>query len=264
MPLATQRFGADSASRTLIMLHGIYGRGRNWQTIAKAVTAARPGYACWLVDLPRHGDSGAGAHGDTVRGFAADLDEWLAGSGLAPDVVLGHSFGGKVALALADRRRDQPLQVWVIDSTPEPKPAGGSAWDMLTLIRSLPPAFPSREAAADAIVAGGYSRGVAVWMSTNLNRDGGRFIWRLDFDVMERLLHDFFTTDLWPVITDRAPGHDLHLLKASTSSAMSDDAAARIESLADDHVQLHRREGTHWIHAESPQVVVDLLIAHLP
>src|SRR5690606_18016301 len=116
-------------------------------------TAARPDYACWLVDLPRHGDSGAGGHGDSVRGFAADLDDWLAESGLSPDVVLGHSYGGKVALALADRRRGRPLQVWVIDSTPETKPAGGSAWDMLTLVRSLPATFPSREAAADAIVA---------------------------------------------------------------------------------------------------------------
>jgi hypothetical protein len=29
-------------------------------------------------------------------------------------------------------------------------------------------------------------------------------------------------------------------------------------------VHLHHREGGHWIHAESPGVVVDLLAEHLP
>jgi esterase len=264
MPLATTRLGADAATHSLIMLHGIYGRGRNWQAIAKAVVAARPEYACWLVDLPYHGDSQAGQHGDTVRGLAEDLDDWLRAENVTPTVVLGHSFGGKVALALAERRRDSALQAWVIDSTPEVKPAGGSAWDMLTLIRALPATFDSREAAADAIAAGGYSRGVAVWMSSNLAREGEAFVWRLDFDAMERLLGDFFTTDLWPVVLDRAPGHDLHFLKASTSSAMSDQAAARVEGLDDPQVTLHRLEGSHWIHAESPQVVIDLVLAELP
>ncbi len=264
MALETTRVGTDHATASLIMLHGIYGRGRNWQTIAKAVVAARPGYACWLVDLPRHGDSGAGAHGDSVRGFAADIDDWLRNAGITPTVLLGHSFGGKVALAMAEHRRAQPLQIWVIDSTPEAKPAGGSAWQMLTLIRSLPPSFPSREEAAEAIVAGGYSRGVAVWMSTNLVRDDTQFVWRLDFDAMDRLLHDFFTADLWPIVTNRAPAHDLHFLRASTSSAMSDAAATRVESMAGDHLHLHLRDGTHWIHSESPQVVIDLLLAHLP
>lgn len=264
MSLAATRIGATDATRTLIMLHGIYGRGRNWQAIAKTVIAARPDYACWLIDLPRHGDSGEGAHGDSVRGFAQDLGDWCRESSVKPDVVLGHSFGGKVALAFADSWTHGALQVWVIDSTPEPKPAGGSAWDMLRLIRSLPESFVSREEAAEAIAAGGYSRGVAVWMSTNLVRAGEHFVWRLNFDVMERLLHDFFTTDLWPVVEHHAAGHTLHFLRASTSSAMSDDAAARIEALSDPAVTLHRRDGSHWIHTESPQVVTDLLLAHLP
>lgn len=268
MSLATSRLGTDTPSRTLILLHGIYGRGRNWQTIAKAVVEARPDYACWLVDLPHHGGSGPGGHGDSVSGFADDLADWTQAAGITPDAILGHSFGGKVALALADRLRADPLQVWVIDSTPETRAttqtSGNSARQMLDLVRSLPPSFPDRESAADAIVAGGFSRGVAVWMATNLGRDGHRFVWRLNLDVMDTLLHSFATTDLWRVVIDRAPGHDLHFLRASTSSAMSDDAAQRLAALSDAHVHLHRRDGTHWIHAESPQTVIDLLLHHLP
>jgi hypothetical protein len=65
------------------------------------------------------------------------------------------------------------------------------------------------------------------------------------FHVMEPLLWDF-STDLWPVIEHHAPGHVVHFLKASTC-AMSDDAATRVEALADTGVA-HRRDGA-LIHA---------------
>jgi len=134
----------------------------------------------------------------------------------------------------------------------------------LRLIRGLPQTFATREEAADAIMAAGYSRGVAAWMSTNLARQGEQFEWRLDLSVMEPLLQDFFATDLWPVVEHHAPGHALHFLKASTSSAMSDEAAARVEGLQDPQVWLHRRDGTHWIHTESPEIVLMLLREWLP
>lgn len=264
MPLAVTRIAAnDAISRTLVMLHGIYGRGRNWQGIARALVSARPEYACWLVDLPRHGESGPGAHGDSVVGFAEDLGDWMASEGIVADAILGHSFGGKVALAYAERARSQPLQVWIIDSTPEARQSSGSAWDMLAVIRKLPSRFAARTDAVEAIVDGGFSLGVAQWMATNLVRDGDGFVWSLDFDVMERLLQDFFATDLWSVIEDPSPLHDIHFLKASESSAISPAAVARIQAAEGDRVHLHVRQGGHWIHAESPDVVTELLVKDL-
>ncbi len=246
------------------MLHGIYGRGRNWQGIARALVAERPEYACLLVDLPYHGESGPAVNGDAIAGMASDVAEWLQGESIRPRALLGHSYGGKVALALAAHYRDAPLQVWVIDSTPERKEPAGSAWEMLRIVRALPPRFPTREALVSAIVAGGFGLGVGQWMATNLVRDGDAFTWRLDFDVMERLLHDFFTTDLWAAVRDAAPGHAFHFVKASESSAMSDEAATRVEATGPPVAFLHRRAGGHWIHAESPEVVTALLAEHLP
>lgn len=261
---ATRIAAAESPSHHLVMLHGIYGRGRNWQAIARSLTAARPDYVCWLVDLPHHGDSGPGAHEPGVRGFAADVDAWLQAQDFSTGVILGHSYGGKVALGIAERRPQARLQIWVIDSTPEVKPPSGSAWTMLEIIRRLPRHFATRNELVDAIVAGGFPIGVAQWMSTNLVRQDDGFVWRLDFDVMERLLHDFFTTDLWPVVEHPAPGHDLHFLKASESSALSNEAVVRIEAASGPQVHLHHLQGGHWIHAESPELVTQLILEHLP
>ena len=261
--LAANRIGTDAATRSLVMLHGIYGRGRNWQAIARAVVAARPEYACWLVDLPHHGDSPAGAHGDTVSGLAMDVIDWMRATGVTSSAVLGHSYGGKVALAIADKMRDAPLQVWIIDSTPEVKPPSGSAWGMLELVERLPARFASRDEATRAIVDGGYALGVAQWMATNLVRSDDAFVWKLDFDAMRRLLDNFFVTDLWSVVESPAPSHQIHFLKASESSAITGPAVERIDAASGASVHLHHRPGGHWIHAESPQVVAELLIEHL-
>jgi esterase len=188
----------------------------------------------------------------------------LAESGVRPDVIVGHSYGGKVALAMAAESSYDRLQVWLIDSTPEIKAPSGSAWGMLALVRRLPQRFARREDATEAIIAGGYPRGVAQWMATNLVREGDAFVWRLDFDAMERLLRDFFQRDMWPVVESPRAGYDIHIIKASESSAISDEAVKRIERAKGERLHLHHRQGGHWIHAESPQLIAELLVEHMP
>lgn len=260
---ATRVAASPAATQNVVMLHGIYGRGRNWQAVARRLVDARPDYGCWLVDLPYHGGSGPSAHGPSVAGLAADVSDWATRQGIAPRVILGHSYGGKVSLAMADRARTRELQVWVIDSTPEAKSSSGSAWNLLRIVRALPGRFETRADAVAGIVAGGFPLAVAQWMATNLERDGDGFVWRLDFDVMDQLLQDFFTTDLWPVVEHPEP-HEIHFLKASQSSALSANAVKRLTATPSSRVHLHHREGGHWIHAESPDVVTALLLEHLP
>jgi pimeloyl-ACP methyl ester carboxylesterase len=264
MPLTADRVGSTGAAHTLVMLHGIYGRGRNWLTIARMLASARADYACWLVDLPHHGDSGAGRHGDTVTGLAGDVLDWMASAGIEPAAVLGHSFGGKVALAVAGEGRRTGLHVWVVDSTPAPTDPSGSAWDLLQTVRRLPARFESRHALVSALAAEGWTMALSQWMASNVVREGDAFVWRLDFDAMERLLDSFFTTDLWHVLETPAPGQVFQFIKATASNTMREQAVARAMSLPRERVVVHALDGGHWIHAEQPQAVVDLLARHLP
>src|SRR4051812_24710793 len=43
--------------RWLLVLHGIYGAGRNWGSIARRLVEARPEWGAVLVDLRMHGQS---------------------------------------------------------------------------------------------------------------------------------------------------------------------------------------------------------------
>lgn len=252
------------------MLHGVYGRGRNWQPIAKALLAARPEWGSLLMDLRLHGQSVGEAFEPphTLLRAAEDVKETAAvlaeRDGTQIGAVLGHSFGGKVALALASLSEMQ--QVWVIDSTPEVRAPAGSAWSMLEHVRALPPTFATRGDAVAGLEARGWPTGVATWMATNLRFEDGQYRWTLDFEAIEALLHSFFETDLWPVV-EQPPGQvEIHFVKAEESHTLSEEACARIQRAhdANGRVHLHRVAGGHWLNTDNPQAIIALLAAHLP
>ena len=115
----------------LLMLHGIYGSGRNWGTIARRLVEARPEWGVLLVDLRNHGGSRGFTGPHTLHAAAADVDRLVAHLGFHAAAVMGHSFGGKVALLYAQHHAGGGLrQVWVMDSTPAVREPEGSAWQI--------------------------------------------------------------------------------------------------------------------------------------
>ncbi|MGK7310795.1 MAG: alpha/beta fold hydrolase [Candidatus Longimicrobiales bacterium M2_2A_002] len=260
--LSTRTVTAEdhSPDRWIAMLHGIYGAGRNWRSVARSLVDERPGWGALLVDLRQHGDSTGFEPPHTLERTVADLD--------ALDrpvrAVLGHSFGGKVALI---RGRDDPEieQVWVVDSTPDAGEPEGGAWQVLQLLRELPDRFDEREDAVSALVEEGVARPIALWMTANLGRSDDGYRWRIDFDDMESLLRSFFDTDLWDVVESPREGLELHFIRATESPVLSAEAVGRIRAAgeATGRVFLHEVSGGHWLNADDPDAVVELLSARL-
>jgi esterase len=251
--------------RWLLVLHGIYGKGRNWGSVARRVVDARPGWGALLVDLRMHGDSRHFRPPHTVQSSAEDIHHLVGHLGVPAAGVLGHSFGGKVALAYA---RENPAglgQVWVMDSTPAVKVPSGAAWRMIEIVRALPDLFASRADAVAALREHGYAQGLAQWMAMNLEPHGGAFRWALDWSAMEAMLRDFFETDLWGVVEEPPPGVELHFAKATRSDTLDADAVARVEAAGrlNGRVWLHHLEGGHWINTDNPDAVVELLVERL-
>ena len=265
-----------SPDRWMYLLHGIYGAGRNWRTVARRLTGRRPEWGGVLVDLRMHGESTGFSPPHTLSACVDDLVRLERYSGREPSALLGHSFGGKVVLEALDRLdTEEPAvaggdggdrQAWIVDSTPEAREPAGSAVRMLDVVRGLPEEFDSREEAVDGIVDGGFPAPVARWMTTNLERTDGGFRWSLDWTAMEELLDDFFSTDLWHVVAEPPRGWEVHFVKAEDSAVLPDDACDRIRRAGrrNGRVRLHRLSGGHWLNAENPDAVVDLLAQELP
>ena len=269
--LAHDRVTADGAEPRawLYVLHGIFGAGRNWGTVIRRVVRARPEWGALLIDLRAHGASQGLPAPHTIGAAARDLEELSAHTGIAATAVLGHSFGGKVAMLFARdagaEARKSLRQIWVIDSTPAPAEPGGAAWRMLNIVRALPSRFATREDLVDALVEHGMARGVAQWMATNLEPHANSYQWRLDFDAMESLIRSFYDADVWSVVENPPEGTEVHLVKAEESDVLSGEVLARVErAAAAGTAFLHRVEGGHWVNAENPEAVEALLVQMLP
>lgn len=269
----------DSEPRAwLYVLHGVYGAGRNWASVMRRLVRERPDWGVLLVDLRQHGESQGFAGPHTIQAAAADLERLADHTGLMPDAVLGHSFGGKVALVFAGSASEPPRQIWVIDSTPQSRVPDGSAWDMLELLESLPRQFASRDDLVRNLMDRGQPKQLAQWMATNLvageepadagGTDAGQggYRWRLDFDAIRELLISFFDTDAWDVVESPPPGTEIHLVKAEDSRVLAGDALARADRAADagDRTFVHRIAGGHWVNAENPAAIEALLVQMLP
>jgi esterase len=253
--------------RWMLLLHGIFGAGRNWSTVARRLVGKRADWGVVLVDLRQHAASQGFPRPHSLAAAAADLHELVSAEGVDASALLGHSFGGKVGLVYAKEPARPLTQLWVVDSTPDAREPSGSAWGMLQVLRRVPDSFEDREAAVRALEEQGVAGPTAQWMTTNLVRgDHGRLRWRISIDDMEELLLDFFRTDAWDVVESPPQGLVLHFVKAEESSVLSEEACRRIGEAEKrtGRVHLHRVEGGHWLNADNPDALVALLSAELP
>jgi esterase len=257
--------GDREPERWLLMLHGIYGSGRNWASLARRLVEARAEWGVLLVDLRLHGGSVGFAGPHSLHAAAADVDRMVEHLDFHAAAVLGHSFGGKVALMYAQHHGDDLRQVWVVDSTLEVREPSGSAWRIIEVVRSLPPEFRSREEMVEGLERNGYPRPLGHWLAMNLEREGDRFRWRLDWNGVEEMLRDYFRTDLWGVVETPPAGVEVHVVKATESDAL-EGAVERIERAGRENgrTRLHHVQGGHWLNSDNPDAVLDLLVRELP
>ena len=257
--LAHETFGRGAAA--FLFLHGILGRGRNWRSIARRFAEARSDWRAVTVDLRAHGDSLGleGPHG--VDTAAADL------SSLSLDVpvraVLGHSFGGKVALQFATTHSLDAL--WIIDSSPSARPdrhGSEAIAEVLSALNPLPERFEDRREFVAIMQSRGLSLPVARWLAMNLREHDGGFRYGVEMSAVEDLLADYFERDAWSGLLHADTRKVAHFVLGGRSQVF--DAGDRVRA-EDAGLTLHTFEGAgHWVHAEEPDRLIELLVAETP
>ena len=94
MKLTTREWG--KGPRVAVLLHGLTGSSETWGGVAERLN--QQGYRCIAPDLRGHGESPKPARGYRLADFVADLAQTLPAE---PELLIGHSFGGLVALCAA-------------------------------------------------------------------------------------------------------------------------------------------------------------------
>lgn len=81
----------------VIFLHGLFGAGDNWRSIARSLSEH---YRLHLLDLPNHGKS-SWIDNPSHERIAEQVDQWRQQQQIKSFALLGHSMGGKIAMQMA-------------------------------------------------------------------------------------------------------------------------------------------------------------------
>ena len=103
-----------NASRTVVMLHGLFGSARNLASLAQGITAEAQVFA---YDARNHGRS-MHTPTHTLDDLTRDLAEFLHGQQISQPVLLGHSMGGLTAMAYAHEKPEAVRALIVLDIAP--------------------------------------------------------------------------------------------------------------------------------------------------
>lgn len=99
--------------RTLVLLHGNSANAWWWQPLAGEMAAQ---FSLLALDQRGHGDSEWVRPPDyQPRAYADDLDRFIAANALEKPIIVGHSMGGIVALAFAERHPEAIRAAVAID-----------------------------------------------------------------------------------------------------------------------------------------------------
>ena len=257
--LASTTYG-ESGPR-IVLLHGLFGQGRNFTGVAKALST---GARVTVVDLPDHGRS----PWSTTFSYAAAADavaQQLVD--LAPGetwTVVGHSMGGKVAMLVALRHPALVSRLVVVDIAPGTSTAVSSFGTYVDALRAVDlDALTERSAADRAVAAQVPDPAVRGFLLQNLRRDatGGpdgaaRWRWQMNLALLGDQLDDVAG---WPEGDLGTYAGPVLWVAGADSAYVQPEAEPAMRALFP-RVRAVRIKGAgHWVHADQPEVFVATL-----
>jgi pimeloyl-ACP methyl ester carboxylesterase len=238
----------------IVFCHGLFGQGRNWTQIGKALAGD---HRVLLVDLPHHGRSQWSEKFDYL-----DIADQVAGLMSADDPVtlVGHSMGGKVAMILALRHPELVARLCVVDVAPVAYDSVSEFAGYIRAMRALDlGSLPQRGDADAALEEAVPNPTVRSFLLQNLRRDGDGWRWQVNLDVLGE---DLRRVSGWP--EDRlgdAPAYTRPVLwvGGETSGYVREEHAAAMDRWFPHNRRVTVKGAGHWVHSERPEVFLEVL-----
>jgi pimeloyl-ACP methyl ester carboxylesterase len=236
--------GSETAA-PLVIAHGLFGSARNFNTLGRKLATDR---RVVLIDMRNHGES-PWSDDVSYEAMADDLAEAVDRHCQGRAVVLGHSMGGKAAMALALSHPDMLSGVIVADIAPVDYPH--THLPLVQAMRGVDLGAVARRSDAEPKLAGAAdSPMLRAFLLQNLVIEDGKARWRINLPALEEGMPGLTA---WPEDLDarQYPGPSLFIY-GGVSSYMGPEREARIRPLFPSVEFLEIPGADHWLHAEKP------------
>lgn len=229
----------------LLVLHGLFGSSSNWRSVAKQLAVT---HTVLSVDLRNHGASPWADSMDYAE-MADDVLQLMDRLALKQPLVLGHSMGGKTAMALALRHPQRVSRLFVVDIAPL------SYADTLTPLAEAMRSADVVAAASRAEIRGRLQQSVAdasvvQFLMQNLVTHNEHFDWRINLLGISAAMAQLcgFPSELLGARFERP----LTVIAGANSDYVAQrDAAVFAPMFPQARVEVIANAG-HWVHADQP------------
>ncbi|MGE0419955.1 MAG: alpha/beta fold hydrolase [Acetobacteraceae bacterium] len=239
---------------TVVLLHGLFGMGRNLGFVQRALAQR---FHVLALDLRNHGASPHGADMcyDTM---AEDVVETLQERDVAPAAVIGHSMGGKTAMRLALRHPDAVGRLCVADIAPVGYPPRNGPVVAALRAVSLTPGLTRAQADA-ALAAGIEDASLRAFLLQNLTF-GATPSWRIGLDEIAAALPDL---EGWPDTSGLAYDGPTLFVAGARSDFIRPDHRDPIRALFPHARFVTVKNAGHWLHVDNPSGFLGVVEAFL-
>jgi pimeloyl-ACP methyl ester carboxylesterase len=225
-----------------VLLHGLFGAARNFGALQRALATK---FRVVALDMRNHGDSPHAA-GMRYPIQAADVRETLLSLGIERAAILGHSMGGKAAMALALQWPDMVGRVLVSDIAPVVYEHGNRTFTAAMKALVLEPA-PNRREAEAALAGAVPDLPLRQFLLQNL-RFGPPARWRIALDEIDAAIP---CLEGWEELPGTYGGLALFVTGADSTYVLPEYRPA-IRALFPNARFVSIKNAGHWVHADNP------------
>lgn len=255
--LAYTQFGNPNMP-SIIVIHGLFGSSKNWTSQCNVLSKH---YFVVAIDCRNHGMS---PHYSTMTyiEMANDIVQLMDVLGLSSSILIGHSMGGKIAMMTAICFPTRVKQQIILDIAPKPYPSHHT--HILDAMNSLNVStYNCRADVVKALRTTIPSEPLCQFLVKNITATRP-LSWLIN---LPGITDSYSTIIHWPKAIDAT--------KASIPTDViygqrSDYVQPCDQALFNEvfpHTEMHPVDASHWLHAEKPTRVLDIIqnaiLAHL-
>jgi esterase len=242
-------FESIGSGPPVLILHGLFGSGGNWRRVARELATT---HRVLTVDLRNHGNS-PWADSMSYVEMASDVLSLIEREQLGHVAVVGHSMGGKVAMALALAQPETVSRLVVVDIAPVQYADRLSSFAMaMQAIDTLH--IASRDEITQRLSVSVRDPGVVPFLMQNLVVRNEHFDWRLNLGAILPAVSELCAFP--PELRGMRYPRPTHVIAGARSDyVVPADGSAFLPMFQQTRLTVVADAG-HWVHADQPAACV--------
>jgi pimeloyl-ACP methyl ester carboxylesterase len=237
----------------LLILHGLFGSSDNWLTIAKQLAAS---YHVFIIDQRNHGQS---PHSNiwNYTVMAQDIEDFCIQHQLNEIYIVGHSMGGKTVMKLAELFPKRIKKMMVIDIAPRYYPVHHH--QILNALKSIDFNIVNTRKQAEEVLHNAIEDfGTRQFLLKNIYWiDENKLAWRFNLEVIAN--HIEIVGETTPPDLTAICEIPVCFVKGEKSDYIKKEDEQLIASQFSNSEILTIANAGHWVHAENPTALLNLI-----